>query len=73
MPRLFTINGIFNPVIVKNGQVIGVWKRTIKKDTAIVTPAFFEAPNATTMRHFKNAAKQFGRFIEKKIVLNEEK
>ena len=29
-------NGIFRPVIVVNGQVVGIWKRTTKKDKVMV-------------------------------------
>ncbi len=33
-------NGIFKPVIVSGGQVIGTWKRTIKKDRVFVDTSF---------------------------------
>lgn len=35
-PKAFTKNGIFNPIIVVNGEVVGTWKRIIKKDTVVV-------------------------------------
>lgn len=35
-------NGIFSPVIVVNGRVVGTWKRTLKKETvSIETRLFF--------------------------------
>jgi Winged helix DNA-binding domain len=36
-----TNNGIFKPIIVVNGRVIGIWKRTIKKDKLIIEVQFF--------------------------------
>jgi hypothetical protein len=34
-------NGIFRPVIVANGQVSGLWKRTVMKDSVRVETSFF--------------------------------
>ena len=28
-PKVFTNNGIFKPMIVQDGKIIGTWKRTI--------------------------------------------
>lgn len=33
--KMFTKNGIFFPLIIVDGRVVGVWKRTRKKDTCI--------------------------------------
>lgn len=33
--KLFTKNGIFFPLIVQNGEIVGVWKRSFKKDTIV--------------------------------------
>lgn len=33
--KMFTSNGIFFPLIVVDGRVVGAWKRTWKKDTCI--------------------------------------
>jgi hypothetical protein len=62
-------NGIFRPVIVENGQVIAVWKRTIKKETVIIESHFFEAPNNITKDKIKDATKIFEQFFGKKVVL----
>ncbi len=35
--KLFTSNGIFFPLVVEDGRVIGSWKREIKKDTVRFT------------------------------------
>jgi hypothetical protein len=44
MPRIFTINGIFNPTIVVDGRVAGTWKRILKKDSVEVIPTWFDRP-----------------------------
>jgi hypothetical protein len=59
-------NGIFRPTIVINGQVTGMWKRTIKKDNVIVETEFFKQANKTTKSLIEKAAIRFGYFLEKK-------
>lgn len=41
-------NGIFRPVIVLNGQVIGLWKRTLKKDKIMIETGFFQKQDKGT-------------------------
>ena len=36
--QLFTMNGIFFPLILQDGKVIGSWKREYKKDRVIIRP-----------------------------------
>lgn len=39
-------NGIFSPVVVVDGRVVGTWKRTLKKETvSIETNLFFPLPD----------------------------
>lgn len=59
-------NGIFRPMIVVNGQVIGLWKRTVKKEKVLVETEFFERPSQAAKRMIEDAAMQFGNFLEKK-------
>jgi hypothetical protein len=65
-------NGIFRPVITINGQVIGIWKRTTKKDIVLVETEFFEQPGESTKVLIENAFLQYGIFVEKKmeIIIN---
>ena len=66
-PKAFSKNGIFYPVIVSNGQVQGLWKRTFKKDKVIIVPDFLKAPSATAKKQFEKAAKLYGKFLDKKV------
>jgi hypothetical protein len=59
-------NGIFNPVIVMNGQVTGLWKRTIKNDRIIVETEFFRPHNKKELSLIKKASIEFGNFLNKK-------
>ena len=59
-------NGIFRPVVLVNGQISGLWKRTIKKDTVVIETDYFRPHNKTEERLISNAADLFGSFSEKK-------
>lgn len=63
-------NGIFRPVIVVNGQISGLWKRTIKKDTVLIELDHFRPHNPTEKQLIEKAAELFGRFSGKQMNLN---
>jgi hypothetical protein len=62
-------NGIFRPVIVVNGQVIGIWKRTINKDAVIVETQFFKHPGDLLLSRLEEAVENYGGFLQKKTEL----
>jgi hypothetical protein len=62
-------NGIFRPVIIVNGRVIGIWSRTTKKDRMIVETNYFEPPDKTTMAMIEKEFLIFGGFMEKEIII----
>jgi hypothetical protein len=64
--KALTSNGIFRPIIVMNGHVIGTWKRTIKKDTVLIETDFFQPHNKSSKNLIEKAAKTFGIFLDKK-------
>ena len=59
-------NGIFRPVVLVNGQISGLWKRTFKKDTTVIQTEYFRAHNKTEERLMAHAADLFGHFSGKK-------
>lgn len=63
-------NGIFRPIIVLNGQVIGIWRRMIKKDKVLLDTEFFYVPDKTVKDRLINAFNLFGHYINKKIAFN---
>lgn len=68
-PKAFSKNGIFYPIIVVNGKVVGLWKRTIKKDTVIIETQFF-LPIANSLNGFiVEAAEGYGSYVGKKVIV----
>lgn len=59
-------NGIFRPVIVVNGQVCGLWKRTVLKDRVRIETNFFKMPDKKTKENTRIAAEKFGAFLNLK-------
>jgi hypothetical protein len=64
-------NGIFRPVIVINGQVKGIWKRTIKKDKAIIETQFFKSTGKPAKNMIEEPAGSFGDFLNQKIEITD--
>lgn len=56
-------NGMFLPTIVSNGQVVGTWKRTLKKKTVVVTPSPFTSLTKAEARAFPAAIERYGQFL----------
>ena len=46
--KIIPINQLLNPTIVVNGRVIGLWKRTVKKDRVMLEIEFFGQPPVAT-------------------------
>ncbi|MBI3518536.1 MAG: AlkZ family DNA glycosylase [Bacteroidetes bacterium] len=61
--RAFSNNGIFYPIIVMDGRVTGIWKRTHKKDKVIVELEFFEKNPLPDTSVITKAVKAFGEFL----------
>lgn len=55
--------GLLNPAIVIDGQVVGVWKRTLKKTTVAVSPAWFRPPDRWQQEAYAQAAEKYGGFL----------
>jgi hypothetical protein len=67
--RLNTGNGVFSPIIVVDGQVVGAWKRALKKDTVVITPDPFTKLNKAASRAIATAANRYGKFLQAPVVL----
>ncbi len=59
--------GVFRPIIVVNGQVAGIWKRTINKDAMTVEIQPFAQVDQSTMDLINQAVIQYGNFLGKKV------
>ncbi|MCD0469307.1 winged helix DNA-binding domain-containing protein [Flavobacterium sp. JAS] len=67
--KAFTNNGIFKPIILENGKVIGIWKRTIKKDHAKIETQFFHETESHKKAILFEGIKAFENYLETKIVI----
>ncbi len=61
-------HGIFNPTIVVDGQVVGTWKRTLKKDTLAISPSPFTKLKRDETRAIAEAANRYGKFLGASVV-----
>jgi hypothetical protein len=62
-------NGIFKPVLVVNGKVVGIWKRTLKKE-AVHIQLYFPDQTAELNRDlFSPCIEQYGKFLQLKAVV----
>lgn len=64
-----TSNGIFKPIIVRDGLVIGIWKRTIQKNKVVVEVEFFDPKDALEQGVMENAVAGFGKFLGLEVVV----
>jgi hypothetical protein len=64
--RTISMNGIFKPVVVINGEVKGTWKRTNKKDDINIEVELFADQDKSTKNLILEAADKYGFFMSKK-------
>jgi hypothetical protein len=63
-------NGIFRPIVVLDGEVTGIWKKNVKKDTIAIEASFFEKKPDEHAELIEQAAGAFGDFLEKEPALS---
>ncbi len=61
-------NGMFMPVIVINGQVAGLWKRTIKKDEVFVETDYFRSIRKSEEKPIREQFEKFASFLNKNLI-----
>lgn len=64
-----TSNGIFKPIIVRDGLVIGIWKRTVQKNKVVVEVEFFDSKDVLEPGVMEKAVAGFGRFLGLEVVV----
>jgi len=60
-------NGVFRPVIVYKGQVIGIWKRTMKKNKVVIVPDFFDAKYYSLKELIVDSSIHYSRFLNQDV------
>lgn len=66
--KTISINGIFKPLIVIDGLVAGIWKRTKQGKKIYFEAEFFKKPSAGIKRNVKERVKEFGSFLDQEVV-----
>lgn len=61
--------GVFRPIIVIDGQVVGIWKRTLQNDSLRIEIQPFMDLNPSTKEKITEAAARYGSFMGKEIEL----
>jgi hypothetical protein len=67
--RAVLINGIFLPVIVHNGKVIGIWKRSVKNDKVFLETEYFGSPDELIKDKMTAAFTSYAHFFGKNPVI----
>jgi len=62
-----TGNGIFKPIIVMNGKVIGIWARAIQENRIIIETQFFRSSNKLKKKEMILAFQPYGKFLQREI------
>ncbi len=60
-------NVLFNHTIVLAGQVVGTWKRTLKKNSIIITPTLFTPLNTAESHALTTAINHYASFLNMSI------
>lgn len=68
-PQAITFNGIFKPIIVVNGQVVGLWKRTVKPKDVVVELTFFRPLPHNLMERIREKARVYADYTQLKLKL----
>jgi Winged helix DNA-binding domain len=61
-----TSNGIFRPIIVVNGQVVGTWSREIKKEKVVFESKFFRSLQKLNKTEMNTAFEPYKNFLGRK-------
>lgn len=65
--KAISSNGIFRPVILVNGQISGLWKKTVKKDHILIETDYFRPHYKAEEQLIAKATEAFGGYTEKKV------
>lgn len=56
-------NGIFRPIIVVNGEVVGIWRHKTNKNSTTIKTTYFNKPGADVLELVETAARRFAEFL----------
>lgn len=62
-------NGIFLPIVVSGGQVVGTWKREPRSNNVVIRINSFTKLSKVEKEGVSTAAERYGRFLEMPTVV----
>jgi len=62
-----TGNGIFKPIVVVDGKIAGVWKRSFKKDSVVIEKILFRQLTDSEIQAFQSKAQKYGDYEGKNV------
>jgi len=65
-----TPGNVLNPTIVLDGLVVGTWKRTIKKDSVLLTPSLFTTLTKAELHALVESANRYSTFLNMPVEIN---
>lgn len=65
-------NGIFRPMIVVDGRVTGIWKRTVRKNHSLVEAQYFQEPDLAAKSALEKAAARYANFLGHQVLVQPE-
>ena len=66
---MLAMGNALTAVIILDGKVAGTWKRVLNKDTVEIKLNPFKKLTEIEQNSVKKAAKRYGDFLEKKIIV----
>ena len=67
--KAISSNGIFRPIVVINGEVGGLWRKSTQKDKIRVEVNLFQPVSNSIKEQIEAGAAQYGRYLNKNIEL----
>lgn len=67
--RVVSSNGIFRPMVVIGGQVVGIWKQATKSGAVSVTPELFRDLDADERSALEDAARRYAAYLGMPVTL----
>ena len=68
--RMIAFGNALTSIIVVDGLIVGTWKRTLRRDAAVIETNFFSRLTKAQHRAVFLAAQRYGDFVQRPVRLN---
>jgi len=65
--KVISTNGIFRPIIVHEGKIVGIWKKIIARNQLILETSFFKPPKKYVIDELSKKADHFAKYLNKDL------